>query len=103
MTTTDDSLLDDGYDPFEAFDRAMGAGSVRDPFPAFAEFRSRGPVQRADIRQVMGVSPDVEGPDDLEAFTAVGYDAVMQVARERAACSAGGYARTGGEPVASRL
>ena len=97
MTTTDDSLLDDGYDPFEAFDRAMGAGSVRDPFPAFAEFRSRGPVQRADIRQVMGVSPDVEVPDDLEAFTAVGYDAVMQVLRDGETFSSSGYAASMGE------
>src|SRR5207244_3477614 len=96
MTTTDDSLLDDGYDPFEAFDRAMGAGSVRDPFPAFAEFRSRGPVQRADIRQVMGVSPDVEVPDDLEAFTAVGYDAVMHVLRDGETFSSTGYAASMG-------
>ena len=96
MATTG-SLLDDGYDPFEAFDRAMGANSVRDPFPTFAEFRSRGPVQRADIRQVMGVSPDVEVPDDLQAFTAVGYDAVMQVLRDGETFSSSGYAASMGE------
>jgi cytochrome P450 len=92
-----DSIVDDGYDPFEAFDRAMGANTVRDPFPTFAEYRRKGPVQRADIRQVMGVSPDVEIPEDLLAFTAVGYDAVMQVLRDGETFSSSGYAASMGE------
>jgi cytochrome P450 len=94
---TIDGVVDDGYDPFEAFDRAMGADTVRDPFPTFAEFRRKGPVQRADIRTVMGVSPDVEVPDDLQAFTAVGYDAVMQVLRDGETFSSSGYAASMGE------
>src|SRR5204863_514759 len=73
------------------------ADTVRNPFPTFAEFRRKGPVLRADIRTVMGVSPDVEVPDDLQAFTAVGYDAVMQVLRDGETFSSSGYAASMGE------
>ncbi len=42
-------------DPFERFNRAMGAGKVEDPYPGFAELRGNGDIQPADMRLLFGL------------------------------------------------
>jgi hypothetical protein len=41
MAEVEMAELADQEDPFELFNRAMGAGAVRDPYPDFAELRAR--------------------------------------------------------------
>ena len=48
------------YDPFEAFNRAMGAGMVQDPYPEFLAMRRQGPLYPADIRSLMGLETDAD-------------------------------------------
>src|SRR5215212_5155016 len=45
-------------DPFEEFNRAMGAGRIENPYPDFAELRRNGGVVRADVRRLMGLDDD---------------------------------------------
>ena len=88
-------LVEDDYDPFAAFDRAMGADEVRNPYAMFAAARAQGPMLPADLRQVMGLTRD-EVPDGITAFTAVSYDAVTQVLRDGETFSSSGYAASMG-------
>ncbi|MCH6563093.1 MAG: hypothetical protein IH800_11855, partial [Myxococcales bacterium] len=41
--------LADDYDAFEEFNKAMGSGAVRDPYPSFAELRKQGPIVKIDL------------------------------------------------------
>jgi cytochrome P450 len=79
-------VIEQTDDPFEAFNRAMGAGVVTDPYPGFADLRARGPLVRTDL----GFQGEaVEGMPDL--FQAVTYDAVHEVLRDGARFSSSGY------------
>jgi cytochrome P450 len=84
---------EDSYDPFEAFDRSTGAGTVRDPYPEWARLRSRTPVLQQDPKVVFGLADDMELPDDMPpTFQALSLDAVLQVLRDQTAFSSSGYA-----------
>jgi cytochrome P450 len=90
-------MIEQEYDPFEIFDRAMGATTVRDPYPGFAEYRRKGAVHPADLREILGLDAGIDLPDDMPpTFTAVSYDAVMQVLRDGATFSSSGYAMSMG-------
>ena len=99
----DDSLPDrsvDDTDPFEEFNRAMGAGRIQNPYPYFAEQRAKGAVLPADIRALMGLDEDTdlsqmgEIPD---VFTAYSFDTVQQILRDGETFSSSGYAPVMGE------
>jgi cytochrome P450 len=84
------------YDAFDDFDRAQGAGRVRDPHPRWAELRREGGIREIDLR---ALRPEAEGqplasivPKDLRVFAALSYEAVSQVLRDGATFSSAGYA-----------
>src|SRR5439155_570037 len=55
---------DETYDPFEALDRAAGAGAVRDPYPTFATLRGECPVHHGRLSAAFGL------PEAFEAVIA---------------------------------
>ena len=92
-------MSDAEYDPFEQFNRAMGAGRPVSPYPAFAERRPIAPVAPMDIRAEMGIDlsdEDLEAMDD-NTFTASTFDTVQHVLRDNETFSSGGYAEVMGQ------
>jgi cytochrome P450 len=88
---------EDSDDPFEAFDRSVGAGTVRDPYPDWARFRRQTPVIEQDARTVFGLEEDMELPEDMPpTFQVLSLDAVLQVLRDQSAFSSTGYAMSMG-------
>jgi cytochrome P450 len=85
-------------DPFEEFNRAMGAGRIEDPYPGFAELRRGGGVVKADVRQLMGLDADAEVQhlDMPDIFTVGSYEALCAVFRDGATYSSAGYAEVMG-------
>lgn len=92
--TTD--VVDEGYDPFDDFNRSAGIGLVDDPYPLFAAARAKGPI----LREELAVPADAEGevatigdftPEMPPVFTAYSFDAVQQVLRDGATFSSKGY------------
>src|SRR5580700_9327115 len=92
----DDRVQADGsddYDPFDAFDRYVGAGAVRDPYPGWAEERRKSPVVEQDPHLVFGLDADMELPEEMPpTFQVLGLDAVLQVLRDGKTVSSSGYA-----------
>ena len=85
------------YDPFELFDRAQGAGNVRDPYPDFAEQRRKGPVEKINLAEQMGASNgDITPPGSIDAYVVHSHDAVSEVLRDGKLFSSKGYAATMG-------
>jgi cytochrome P450 len=83
--------IDGTYDPFEEFNRSVGAGVVEDPYPLLAMARAKGPVLKENLEAELltdGSAPP-PGPD---VFTAFGYDAVQTVLRDGETFSSAGYA-----------
>lgn len=99
----DEVLVDDptsGDDPFEEFNRAMGAGRIQDPYPHFAELRQQSPVLPADIRRLMGLDDETDLPDmgDMPpVYTAHTFEGVQQVLRDAETFSSAGYAAVMGQ------
>ncbi len=83
----------DAYDPFELFDRSMGADEVRDPYPEWAVALEQAPVRQLDPSQLQGVEQaaamGIEMPDVWEVLS---HKAVSQVLRNGKAFSSSGYA-----------
>lgn len=108
MSSADASVAEhDERDPFEAFNAAMGAGTVQDPYPDFVELRRQGPLVPLDLRMLMGqeIEPDSEpqeveqivGMEDMPAvFTANTFEGVQQVLRDDKTFSSTGYAEVMG-------
>jgi cytochrome P450 len=86
----------DEYDPFLEFNRVQGRSAVRNPYPQFAELRSRCPVQKIDLRQLLGnevpIPPDVV----LEVYAALNHEAASEVLRDSHRFSSRGYAMSMG-------
>jgi cytochrome P450 len=79
------------YDPFAEFDAQYGAGAVRDPFPVWAEERSRCPVHVGSLDDMFGI----ENPfDSANEHHILGFDAVQAVLRDGETFSSAGYADT---------
>jgi cytochrome P450 len=83
--------VDDGYDPFEAFDRAQGAGRIRDPYPGWAVARERGGIQEVDLRQAMGLDDDVDLEGAPKTYATYSADAVTHVLRDNESFSSSVY------------
>lgn len=91
-------LAEDDYDPFAAFDAAMGADAVRDPYPGFAELLARGPVLAGDLDVLLGYPPsplaEFRPPDAPPSYVALSHDAVQTVLRDGETFSSAGYQDT---------
>ena len=89
----------DQSNPFEEFNKAMGAGIVTDPYPDFAPMRAEG-ISKADVRQLLGLDADADlgfDPADVPPlFTVSSYDAVQEVLRDNVRFSSSGYAEVMG-------
>ena len=86
--------IDGTYDPFEEFNRSVGAGVVENPYPLLAQSRAKGPVLKENLEAEL-LDPDGNaevGPTGPEVFTAFSYDAVQTVLRDGEAFSSAGYA-----------
>jgi cytochrome P450 len=85
--------------PFEEFNRAMGAGIVTNPYPDFASMRVDH-ISPADVRQLMGLDADADlgfDPADVPPLLTVSsYDAVQEVLRDGVRFSSSGYAEVMG-------
>jgi cytochrome P450 len=81
MTTLSTPVEDESYDPFEAFDHALGANLVRNPYPRFAELRAESPLHEGGIWELLGMPGGIEAsPFAVRAmYTALSYEAVTQV------------------------
>jgi cytochrome P450 len=82
--------LTDDYDAFEEFNKAMGSGAVRDPYPSFAELRKQGPIVKIDLSGMTGGSTMMKNMPS-EIFVAVTHEAVSHVLRDGATFSSSGY------------
>jgi cytochrome P450 len=95
----DPAAAADDHDPFDAFNRAQGAGRIRDPYPLFAQLRRNGPVQKFALGGLTQLG-DVGFPRPpglpSEIWAALSYDTVSQVLRDGETFSSAGYARTMG-------
>jgi cytochrome P450 len=94
MATSD---VDDGYDPFEEFNRSAGMGVVENPYPMFALVRPQHPMKREGDDEAV-IAP---GGSDIEfmpidrsvgVFTAYSFDAVEQCLKDGETFSLKGYA-----------
>jgi cytochrome P450 len=83
-------VIDETSDPFEAFNRAMGAGAITNPYPGFVELRNRGPFVQEHF------AFGAEGVDIPKLFQATTYDAVHEVLRDGVRFSSSGYAEVMG-------
>ncbi len=108
LDTTRTPGSDEEYDPFDAFDRAMGAGSVRTPYPEFAELRAKGAIHKTSMREMMQAMTnqpvnDFTPPPSIDVYTAVSHDAVSTVLRDGQAFSSKGYAASMGRVMGNTI
>ncbi|MCX7621587.1 MAG: cytochrome P450 [Acidimicrobiales bacterium] len=102
MATADLASDTEELDPFDAFNRAMGAGIVEDPYPDFARSRAQGPIHGGSGFTLDGASADETLPEELPGlFTAYSFEAVQQVLRDNETFSSSGYSMVMG-PVMGR-
>jgi cytochrome P450 len=79
-------------DPFEAFDKAMGAVTCRDPYPEFAALRAQGGIVELESNEI----PTLGGEAGAKIFRAVKHDSVAEVLRDGRVFSSGAYRETMG-------
>ena len=90
MTATDlDTTADDEYDPFEAFNRAAGAGVVENPYPDFVALRRDTPVAQMDLREMFGLAEGEEPENSV--WTVNTFETVQAVLRDGEGFSSKGY------------
>ncbi len=83
----------DQYDPFELFDRAMGADAVRDPYPAWAAALKKAPVHELDLEEAaLGNAAAALAPEGLVVYEVLSHNAVSQVLRDGKTFSSSAYA-----------
>ncbi|HEX5615356.1 MAG TPA: cytochrome P450 [Acidimicrobiia bacterium] len=101
MTTDASTDRDDGYDPFEDFNRSAGIGLVDNPYPLFAMVRAEHGIMQEDVRAAVLAEAEAAGVDqagilDLssipDVFTAFSFDAVQQVLKDGETFSSSAYA-----------
>ena len=87
------SVADAGedLDPFERFNRAQGAGSMRTPYPIFAELRKQGGIAVVNPAALMGGGDSKSSIEMPDLYSAVSYDAVAEVLRDAGRFSSRGY------------
>jgi cytochrome P450 len=97
IVSVEKQIIEDDHDPFDAFDRYSGAGTVRDPYPGWARLRAESPIVEQDPRKVFGLADDVELPEGMpRTFQALSLDGVLQVLRDGVTFSSTGYAMSMG-------
>ena len=82
---------EEALDAFERFNRAQGGGSLRSPYPIFAELRKQGGIAVINPAALMSggdASPSAETPN---LYSAVRYDSVSEVLRDAGRFSSRGY------------
>jgi cytochrome P450 len=81
--------------PFDEFNKAMGAGIITNPYPDFVAMRADH-VSASDVRQLLGLDPDAPldfDPADVPPlYTVSSYEAVQEVLRDGERFSSSGYA-----------
>ena len=92
----------DEVDPFEDFNRAMGADGDASPYPELAEWRRGAPIFGGPIdlgEDAVGASHDVDAlvPTTMHVFTAYSFDAVQAVLGDGESFSSAGYAEVMGQ------
>jgi cytochrome P450 len=83
-------------DSFEAFNRAMGAGTVMDPYPMLALARTGGPIVDASAA-LADFGVDADDVDAGGLYNAYSYDAVHEVLKDGTGFSSSGYAEVMGQ------
>jgi cytochrome P450 len=86
---------DTTYDPFEVFERSVGASKVANPYADFAELRRQAPVQKRDLAELYELE-NIEGLDLPDAYTVLTYEGVEKVLRDGQTFSSSGYAESMG-------
>jgi cytochrome P450 len=85
--------IDGTYDPFEEFNRSVGAGVVENPYPLLAMAREKGPLLKENLEaELLAAEVDPQVTMGPEVFTAFSYDAVQTVLRDGETFSSAGYA-----------
>ncbi len=76
--TVHEEGVSDALDAFEIFDRGHGAGTIRDPYPRWAELRRESAVHEGDVDAVVEAGgTSIFG--DRPVYSVLGYDAVAEV------------------------
>jgi cytochrome P450 len=83
------------FDPFEVFEKSVGASKVANPYPGFAELRRQGPVQEVDLAELYELE-NLEGLDLPDAYTVLTHEGVEKVLRDGQTFSSSGYAESMG-------
>lgn len=83
--------IGEDLDPFERFNRAQGAGSMRTPYPIFAELRKQGGIAVVNPAAMMGGGDSESSVEMPDLYSAVSYDAVAEVLRDAGRFSSRGY------------
>ena len=87
---------DPARDAFERFNRAQGAGAVRDPYPGIAAMRAQATVHRIDLRgRPPAARPMTEAPPEIYAI--LDFEGAHEVLCDGARFSSAGYARSMGD------
>lgn len=89
---------DPDYDPFEAFDRALGSADVADPYPVFADLRGECPVHAGSQAHRFGSGPSMADlmAGDQPIYNVYSYEAVETVLKDGETFSSTGYAKSMG-------
>lgn len=90
-------------DPFEEFNRAQGAGTVRDPYTRWREQRAKAPVVVESVAMLVGEEQAAALGTDLTVYSAVSYDAVTEILRDAQRFTSSGYAVTMGPVLGSTI
>ena len=89
------AVQDDAYDPFEAFDHALGANRVRNPHAKFEELRRQSPIMEGNLWMIFGLhDPASVVFQDVRPYSALSYDAVTHILRDCTMFSSKIYANT---------
>ncbi len=88
--------MSDDSDPFDYFDRATGADTVRNPYPEFAEQRRRCPVQKVDLRAMAKGISEEQAQALPNVYQVLSHDLVSQVLRDGQTFSSSFYSNTMG-------
>ena len=86
---------DAGTNPFEEFNKAMGAEGDASPYPAFIEARGASPIDDSAATP-FGLGGDADG-DAFNLYTAYTYDAVHEILGDGERFTSSGYALVMGE------
>lgn len=91
------------FDPFEEFNRAQGAGSVRDPYARWRLQREQAGVVEEAVAALVGEEQAEAFGPDLTVYSAVSYAAVTEILRDPARFTSSGYAVTMGPVLGSTI